>query len=194
AGVCILSDAAVVGGSKVGQYANQKLQQLQTNVNAELNATNNQLSAERSNLQAQVAATSQTAQAAAIDAFQQKVATFQSTLEERSDQLDRTKENTYARILTLTEPFLQDIYEARNCSLLLDATGVLFANETMNITPDVITELDKRATEITVELAPTRAQLQAQQSSQAAPAATGGAAPAPSSGGAPARGPVGPRL
>ncbi len=170
-GLCVFSQSELVADSKAGQFAAQRFTQIQAQVSADLNATATTLSADQRNLQAQISATSEQANAPAIEAFQQRALAFQTLRDQRADQLQRTKDAAFARVLSETSSFLQGIYESRNCSILIDAESVFVANQSMNITPAIVQALDLKITEFPVELAPVLTQAPAQAAAAPAPAA-----------------------
>ena len=162
-----------------------RIETLKAGISAELNVTNNALQAERSNLQAAINATSQQANAAAIEAYQAKATQFQNSVQEREDQIDRTRDKAFADIFEKATPLLGSTYSSHNCSILLNSEGVMTLNPAMDITRDIITALDLVVTEIPVELVPLA-------SRQGATGAAPGAVPLAPQPAAPARGPAGP--
>lgn len=143
-GVCVLSREGIVGQSKVGKYAQTRLQQLGQQVNAELSGEGSSLQADAKAFDAKKA----TLQPAQQQQQQQALQTRYQALQEKGAQRDRelqaTEQKAIARVLQEAAPLLADVVKDHACGIVLDANSVLAANAAMDLTPSVVTALDAK--------------------------------------------------
>ncbi len=145
-GLCVFSKEGVVANSAVGKYVLQRLQQLQSQAQAEVQAESTALQTDAKTLEGQRATlTTEVLQQRALT-LQQRDAALQRKAEQRGRELDLTQQNAFGRVMTEATPLLRIVYTSRQCSLLLDANGVMGANAAFDITPDVIRQLDAKIT------------------------------------------------
>lgn len=142
-GVCVFSEERSVGLSKAGQAANARMQQLRSQVQAELQPEGTSLQndvrtfqAQRATLQGDALTQRQQALQARADAFQQKE-------QLRNQELQATGEKALQRIRAEMEPVVRSTYEARKCSILFNSDGAVFGgNPQMDISPSVVEALN----------------------------------------------------
>ena len=155
-GVCLLSNQGLVSRSKIGVAASARLEQLthaaQTQFNGEkasLEARAKALSAKRATLPpAQLQAQGQ--------ALNQRYQALQAQASVRSGQLDATRAKATARVIDAAQPFVAQAFAAHGCGLLLAREAVLGGNLGNDLTGEVVTAMDTKATPITIELEPAR--------------------------------------
>ena len=151
-GVCLFSEQRAVAGSKAGQAANARMLQLRAQVQAELAPEGTTLQNDVRTFQAQRA----TATAADLEtkgkALQARVEGFQQKDQLRGQELESTGEKALQRIRVELDPLVRNVYQARTCSILMNADQAVFAaNPAMDITAAVITQLDTKLPTITFD-------------------------------------------
>ena len=145
-GVCVFSNERAVGTSTVGKYVIDRMKQLSTTANAEINAEKTSIETEGKSLQAQQATLSAEARNQRTQALQQRIAVLQRKAQVRGQELDATERKALSRVATEMDPIVRAIYQQRNCSLLLDRNGVLGANPSMDMTDAVVQQLNTKLT------------------------------------------------
>ena len=137
-GVCLLSRDGAIGGSKAGQEATIHMQQLANDIS-------NELSAQRGAI-GQGNDLSQSVQQRA-----QAVAQLEQL---RGAQLQRTKLLAEQQIAGALGGAIVPVVTAAKCSVIFERGNSYGWNPAMDITPQVILELDKRLPLIQFSLAP----------------------------------------
>jgi outer membrane protein len=149
-GVCVISQAAAVGGSAAGQSVNNRLRQLGEVVQAELRPEATAIQTEQGALQ-QVADKNTPAFQQRVQAFQQRVASYEQKANLRAQELEATRNEQLARIGAELNPIVSTVYQQRNCSILVDASAVFAYNPAMDITPTVIQQLNAKLPSLTFD-------------------------------------------
>lgn len=167
-GVCVVSVDAAIVSSTVGKNAQQRLQQIATQVNAELQG-------ERTAIQNDAKALEGQRNTLDANTLEQRAATlqvrdnaWQRKAQQRERELQVTQQKVRERLGQEVSPLLRTVYQQKQCSVLLDG-AVVFANPAMDLTPQLVTALNAKITQFTIE----RERLD-----QPAPAAAAPAAPA----------------
>ncbi len=156
AGVCLLSQEALITRSKIGQAATARLRELTAQVQANLNAEKVRLEARGKALETKRATLSPMqiqAQGQAINASAQAL---QAKAADRSAQIDATKTKAFGQVIQQAQPFITQAYGAHACGLLLARETVLSGNMANDLTPEVIAALDAKATPLVFDLEPPR--------------------------------------
>ncbi len=150
-GLCVLSQEAVVYTSTVGKYVATRLQQLNQAAQAEITSQTTSLQNDEKAFEAARAGLS-------ADQLQQRAAALaarehdlERTVQIRREELSQTEQKAQARILTEATPIFQEAVRSHNCSIVLAGTGVLVAEESMNLTPTVIAGLNAKITQFEFE-------------------------------------------
>ncbi|MBC7165803.1 OmpH family outer membrane protein [Phenylobacterium sp.] len=146
-GVCVMSVEAAIGGSTVGQYVQSRLQQISTQVEAELKAEETAISNEAKAIETARSTLSQ-------DAFDKRRADLQVRLNAyqrkgalREREMAVTQQKAISRIGQEMEPLIRQVYQQKQCSLLLNRDALLLANPAMDVTPQVVTALNGKITQ-----------------------------------------------
>jgi Skp family chaperone for outer membrane proteins len=149
AGVCLLSQQAVVANAKVGVAATARLKELAQQADQELQGERATLQSDAKALEGQKASL----KPADFQARQQALATraqaFDATVQQRSREIEATRTKALGQIAAQAQPVIASVYKAHNCGLLMDRTAVLGGNMTGDLTPDVVKGLDAKITTIT---------------------------------------------
>jgi Skp family chaperone for outer membrane proteins len=148
AGVCLLSEQAVIANAKIGVAATARLKQLTEQARAEVDADRAPLEAEAKALQADANKADATARAQVLQtrdaAYQQKVAL-------RTREIEATRDKAVNRIMAEAQSVIAQAYQTHSCGLILDRNSVLGGNMGGDLTPDVVRGLDAKITTITFD-------------------------------------------
>jgi len=147
-GLCMLSQSAVLSNAKIARAADARLKQLTQQVETELQAEQTAINDDAKTLEGQRNApdfaTRQSALQARATALMQK-----SQLRQR--ELEATKQKALTRISNEGQPVVAQAFRAHNCGLLIDRSTVLLGNMSNDITAEVVRGLDAKITTITFE-------------------------------------------
>ncbi len=143
-GVCVFSFPRLVAGSQVGRAVQTRLQQIQAQVAAELNAEGTTLNADIRTFETTRATLAAPVQQQRGEALQARATAFQNKQRQRQRELELTQQTAIARVVQEMNPLLAQTYNTRLCSIVLDDNAVMAMNQSMDITPQVITALDGR--------------------------------------------------
>ncbi|MFI4935175.1 MAG: OmpH family outer membrane protein [Caulobacterales bacterium] len=157
-GVCIFTEPAALTQSTVGQAVRARLQQLVTQVNAELGPELTSLQADGRAFDARRGTMDEaTMQKTAAD-LNLRAQNLQKLRDQRNQELDLTERKQLARIHAEVVPVLATVYQQRNCSLLLDGQAVLLGNPAMDLTSAVISGLNAKVQTLAFDREPLPAQ------------------------------------
>ncbi len=151
AGVCIFSRDAVVGSSAVGKYVTDRLKQISSQAQAELQGEMTALQTDEKAYVTQRASLASDVQQQRETGFRQREELLQRKAELRNRELQATEQKALSRVLVEVNPLLIQVYGQRNCGLLLDQNATFGANPSMNITADVVRLLDGKITQFPFE-------------------------------------------
>jgi Skp family chaperone for outer membrane proteins len=147
AGMCVISVEGAIGGSTVGRYVSQRLQQISQQANAELSGENNAIEAEAKSLDGQRGTLDQSALEQRAAALQVRGNALQRKAQLRERELQATEQKALGRVAQEMEPLVSQAYQQKGCSILLQRTGVVIVNPAMDITPQVVTALNGKITQ-----------------------------------------------
>ncbi|WP_300579379.1 OmpH family outer membrane protein [Phenylobacterium sp.] len=147
AGVCVMSVDGAIGASTVGQYVQTRLQQIATQVEAELKAEETAITTEAQTLETQRATLGQDAFETRRAALQVRVNSFQRKAAQRERELAVTQQKALARVGQELEPLIRDVYQQRQCAMLVNRDALLLANPQMDITQPLVTALNAKITQ-----------------------------------------------
>ncbi len=181
-GLCIVFKERVLGTSTVGVFAAGRLTAIENEVNNEVAAARNQAQTDARALEAQRATLGEQAFLAQAQALAQR---YDTLYQIRSRELQATNQMVEQRIYQEMGPVVIDVFQARNCTVILDASAVIMRANALDITTDVVQRLNTRITQfpiskVVAQVAP----------AQGAPTAGVPATPPPAGGGRPAQGPA----
>lgn len=170
--VCVVSIEGAIGGSTVGKYVDTRIQQIVSQVNAELNAERTGIETEARTLEGQRASMDQSTLEKRAADLQVRGNALQRKAQLRDREVAATEQKAIARVGQELEPLLRQIYQQRQCSILIQRSALVIANPQMDITPQVVTALNGKITQFAFD----RERLDQQAATAARPAAA--AAPA----------------
>ncbi|MDP1599477.1 OmpH family outer membrane protein [Phenylobacterium sp.] len=146
-GVCVISLEGAITGSTVGKYVQTRLQQIATQVQAELKAEEAALQNEAKTLEGQRASLDQATFETRANALQTKANAFQRKAQQRERELGATQQKALGRVGQELDPIIRQVYQQRQCSLLLNRDSVVIANPAMDISQPVVTALNAKITQ-----------------------------------------------
>jgi Skp family chaperone for outer membrane proteins len=141
-GVCLLSREAIFANAKVGVAASARLQQLTQEAQAEVETDRKALDAEVKAYQAEQAKLTPAQRQAKEQALAPRVQAMQTKAQQRSREIEVTREKALGQISTAAQPVIAQAYKAKSCGLLVDRAGVLGGNLANDLTADVVKGLD----------------------------------------------------
>jgi Skp family chaperone for outer membrane proteins len=147
AGVCVMSVDGAIGASTVGQYVQTRLQQIATAVEAELKAEETAITTEAQTLETQRTSLGQEAFETRRAALQTRVNAFQRKAAQRERELAVTQQKALARVGQEMEPLIRDVYQQRQCAMLVNRDALLLANPQMDVTQSLVTALNAKITQ-----------------------------------------------
>ena len=169
-GVCTVSVEGAIATSTVGKYVQTRLQQIATQVEAELKAEQTAIQNEAKTLEGQRATLDQNTFETRAAALQVKANAYQRKEQQRGRELQATQQKALGRVYQELTPIVSQVYQQNKCSLLINRESVVLSNPSMDISQAVVTGLNAKITQFTFD----RERLD----QAAAPAATPAAAPA----------------
>jgi outer membrane protein len=143
-GMCILSVNQAISTSTVGQYVRTRLDQIVTQVKAELSPEDNAINTDAKALEAQRAtldaATFQTRGAA----LSTRITALRTKADLRQREVKATEDKALNRIAQELEPIAQQLYQQHHCSALIDKGSVMMANPDMDLTAAAVASLNAK--------------------------------------------------
>jgi Skp family chaperone for outer membrane proteins len=145
AGFCVLDGQRAAATSLAGKAMFARMKVIQDQVNADLNTQDKQLQADAQALQAQQAQLDQTTLESRAAALQVRKNGLQRLAQQRQAELEKTFQNAQVMLSQAMEPSVRAVFQTQHCSLLIDrAAGVIFANPAMDVTDQVVANLNTR--------------------------------------------------
>lgn len=151
AGVCIFSNGAAIGSSTVGKAFQARMQQIRAQAAAEISAEENSLRTDAQAFQSKRASLTQDQIQQQGQPLVQREQALRQKANQRQDELEYTARFQIDRINRAMEPLVQNSYQQHRCSLLLGGDAVLAANPAMDLTPEVVQQLNARMSTITFD-------------------------------------------
>ncbi len=150
-GVCVVSIENAIGASTVGKYVDSRIQQIVAQVNAELTGEKTAIDNDAKALDGRRATLDQNALEQQAAALQVRANALQRKAQLRDREVQATEQKAVGRIGQEMEPLIRQVYQQRQCSLLLQRTAVVIANPAMDLTPSVVTALNAKITQFTFD-------------------------------------------
>ena len=146
-GVCIMSIQGAIAGSAVGKYVDTRMQQIIQQVNGELNGERTAIENESKTLQSQAATLDRTTAEQRTAALQVRVNALQRKAAQREREVQATEQKAIGRIGQEMEPLIRQVYQQRQCSVLMNRDAIVLGNPAMDLTPAVVTALNAKITQ-----------------------------------------------
>lgn len=151
AGVCLLSQQAVLANAKAGVAASARLKQLSDQAQAEIDAERAPISADAKTLAAQKASLKPADFQQREQALGVRLQALQQKADLRSREIEATRVKALGRIANEAQPVIAQVYKAHNCGLLVDRNSVLGGNMSGDLTAAVVQGLDAKLATLTFE-------------------------------------------
>jgi outer membrane protein len=143
-GLCVLSINQAISTSTVGKYVGERMNQIVSQVKAELSPEDTAIATDGRALQAKRtsldAATFQT-QAQALN---QRVNALREKADLRQREVQATEQKAINRIAQELDPIARQIYQQHHCSILVNKESVMIANPDMDLTAQAVAGLNAR--------------------------------------------------
>jgi outer membrane protein len=151
-GMCVFSYDKVIGDSQVGKAYIARLQQLASQAEAELAPERTTLQSDAQALEGQRATLPPAQFQQRAEAMNQRIQAYGAKEQLRGQELDQTRTVQLQRIVVSgVNPLLGGVWATRRCAIVLDASSVLDTNSAMDITGDVVAQLNTRMPTITFD-------------------------------------------
>lgn len=144
ANVCILNRDQVLGASTVGKSIDTRLQQINAQVEAELKTEATAINTEAQSLDTQRATLDPNAFEKRQADLQVRANAFERKRQQRAREMQETQQKALGRFEQEMAPAITQVYQSKQCSLLLERAAVVLANPAMDVTPQVIAALNAR--------------------------------------------------
>ncbi|MBI1366399.1 MAG: hypothetical protein GC153_10660 [Alphaproteobacteria bacterium] len=149
--ILVLNQAEVIQQSKAGQSMRPQLEKLQKDATDEYNAAVESLVKESEDLKKQKDLMAQDVWTQKAQQLQQKQQNLPVLREQKVRELELSQQKAIGVINDALQPILKKIVDDRGATVLLDGSAVMYASVDADITPQVISELNKKLTSVTVE-------------------------------------------
>ena len=150
-GVCVYHNDAAISASSAGHAAAARMQQLRAQVSAELQAEQAGIKTDAEALQAKRATLTQEQLQQAAAPIQQRGEALERKAQLRQHELEATGQKALQRIGTVVEPVLRSLYQQHGCSLMLNGDSVMASNREMDLTGQVVQQLNTQMPSITFD-------------------------------------------
>jgi len=154
AGVCVFSRDAAIDNSTPGQAATRRMQELTTQVNAELQPERDAIAKEQGTLTTQKTSLSASDLKPRTDALAARALSFDQKVQGRNAQLTKTRQDALARLSEALRPSLIASITAHKCSTVFERANIYGFNAAMDITADVSTRMNAGLQPFSFDLAP----------------------------------------
>jgi outer membrane protein len=165
-GVCVVSYERAVAQAQVGAALQTRLQQLAAQVQAELTPERTAIETEGKTLETQRSTLAPAVFEQRATALNARIEAYQQKEQQRSQELDATRQQQLQRVVAELNPIVVSIYTAQKCSVVMEAQGLVAVNPAMDLTNQAITQLNGKMPTITFE----RTRLDQQQGAAPPPA------------------------
>jgi outer membrane protein len=149
--VCVFSQQGAIGTSAVGKYVVERLRQIQAQAQAELQGEATQLKSDISAYGTQRASLSTDVQQQRERALGERDQALQQKAQLRNRELEATQQKALSRVVSEFDPIVIQVMKQRNCGLVLDGQAALAFNPSMDLTPEVVRQLDAKITQFPFE-------------------------------------------
>jgi Skp family chaperone for outer membrane proteins len=143
-GFCIFSQSGMLRTSLVGKAVITRLGQLNSQVDAELNAEYTSIQTDGKTLEGQRATMGQDQLQKAAAALGARENAFQQKVQQRKQEMEATENKQFGIIGQQALPIITSVAQQRGCSVLLNDQAALMNSPSMDITPAIVQQLDAR--------------------------------------------------
>jgi Skp family chaperone for outer membrane proteins len=147
AGLCAVSIDGVLGGSTVGKYVDQRLQQIGAQAQAELQGEKSGIDTEARTLEGQRTSLDQASFEQRVQALQGRQTALERKAALRDREMQATQQQAVGRVLNEMKPLIASAAQAQKCAIVLDRSSVVMVNPAMDLTSAVVTGLNGKLTQ-----------------------------------------------
>jgi outer membrane protein len=149
--VCVFSNQGAIGTSAVGKYVVSRLQQIQAQAQAEIQGEATQLKTDISAYGTQRATLTTEVQQQRERGLSEREQALQQKAQLRQREMEATQQKALSRVVSEFDPILATVVRQRGCGLVLDGQAVMGANPSMDLTQEVVRQLDAKITQFPFE-------------------------------------------
>ena len=157
AGICVFSRDVALATSNAGLGVNKQLAPLYQAAQTELNGQRDALTKDKKTLFAEKAKLSAAKFQKRLAALQQRAQVYNTVLQTRNAQFTQTRAKAMDQIAAAVTPILVDAITAHHCALVVERASIYGANPAMDLTADVVKQLNIAMPTLTVSLLPPEA-------------------------------------
>ncbi|MDR3498433.1 MAG: OmpH family outer membrane protein [Parvibaculum sp.] len=160
--IVIVNTEQIFAQSKVGQNVRTQLQALASKIQLDGKKGEASIQAEAKKLGEQRSLLSEADFQKKVQALEQKQAEFQQTMRRKGQELQLGSNKARADIETAIRPIFADVMKKNGANILLDQSVVLAGGVDLDVTAEVLKELDAKLTSLVVKPIPVPAGADAQ--------------------------------
>ncbi len=150
--ILVIDRAAILSQSKVGQDIASQVRAYTTAAEKEFKGESDALKRERTQLEQQAAILSADAKRQKLEAFQKRAQAFQQQVEHRQELIQGGVIKAREQVEQALGPILQGVMAERGANLLFDRNVVILGTVDVDVTPVVISRLNKKLPAVKVDL------------------------------------------
>ncbi len=140
--VLVMDEARVIGQSAVGKSVMQQLKTMGEQMNTELERESKAIAAEKDRISSQRDQLTQVQLQQRVEALGRRAQNFEQLMKTRGQELEATRAKAMETINKYLEPILKEVTTRRGAEILVDRSQLIYANSSVDITPEVIQKLD----------------------------------------------------
>jgi Skp family chaperone for outer membrane proteins len=152
--IVIVNTEQIFAQSKVGQSVRGQLQALAAKIQSDGKKGEAAIQAEAKKLGEQRALLSEADFQKKVQALEQKQGEFQQTMRRRGQELQLGSNKARAEIEQAIRPIFADVMKKNGANILLDQSVVLAGGVDLDVTAEVLKQLDAKLTTLTVKPVP----------------------------------------
>ena len=150
--IIVIDNRLISTNAAVAQDISRQIRQIESEMQVELTTQENALKAEQEELQSQANMIPQESYNQRAQEFQLKVNQYQQSVQRKRLQLERALVNADAAVERALKPILQNVLNQNGATLLMDKTVIIEQVPGLDVTTQVIEQLDLAMPTYTVEL------------------------------------------
>lgn len=151
--ILVIDRAGIRRFSKVGQDISRQMQALADQARRDLGAQQQQLQKDAASFQQASAGLTPEQRASRAADLDKRQAALQAAAQRKEAQLTATTQDAFTAVDKVMAPLVQGLIKTRGANLVLDRAAMPFVEASLDITPDVISQLDTKMSSYKVTLA-----------------------------------------
>lgn len=150
--ICTISRDDVISQSKVGQDAQERLEDIIDQAQDELNEDRQKLTRSIQDFQEKADDMGEKERKQKQDELQKQQRAFQQKAQQLNTRIRLTREHVNKRLNQEVAPLIDDAYDDKSCGILLNSAAVQKGDDDKDLTEDVVKALDEKTTSIDFDL------------------------------------------